>query len=364
MKPLYVDLEPEWRGGQNQALLTLRGLRAQGHPAELLAVCGGALARRAAAEEIPVHTVNRCGARFRAAFLLRRLVAGERFDLVHSNEPHALTAAWLARAYGRVPLVVSRRVAYPLQNNPLALSRYRAARRILAVSRFVAQSVIASGLAPDRVEVLYEGAEVPPLPSPDARRQARQRWRLSERETLLGCVSYLLPEKGQHLLIRALPTLRAQFPACQVLLAGDGRCLKRLERLVRELHLESAVHFAGFVEDVPQVYAALDVFVFPSLAEPLGTSLLAAMAYALPVVAVGRGGVPEIVEHERSGLLVPEPEPRGIAAAVARLLQDPGFSRRLGLAARETIQRRFAADRMVENTARIYERLCSAEERP
>ncbi len=204
MTPLYVDLDPEWRGGQNQALLTLRGLRARGHLAELVAVRGGTLAARGLAEGIPVHTVAAGAARFQAALLLRRLLAQGKFDVLHANEPHALTATWLAGAHHRLPVVVSRRVAYPLQGNPIALARYRAARRILAVSRFVAKSVIASGLPMNRVEVIYEGVEVPSPPTPDERRRTRQRWGADEDETLLGCVAYLLPEKGQEFLIRAL----------------------------------------------------------------------------------------------------------------------------------------------------------------
>lgn len=363
MIPLYVDLETQWRGGQNQALLTLQGLRARGHLAELLAVRGCPLARGALAEGIPVHPVGGHAARLQAALLLRQLLARQKFDLLHANEPHALTASWLAGVHRRLAVVVSRRVAYPLQQNPLALARYRAARRIIAVSRFVAQSVVASGLPADRVEIIYEGVEIPSLPSTEARRRARERCGIREGEVLLGCVGYLLPEKGQQFLIRAMPILRQQFPTCRLLLAGDGRCRPRLEQLAYELGLESAVHFAGFVEDVPQVYAALDVFVFPSLAEPLGTSLLAAMAYGLPVVAVARGGVPEIVEDGQTGLLVSDPDsghyPEGLATAAARLLRDAELSSRLGRAARETIGQRFAADQMVANTLRVYEQLCS-----
>src|SRR5574337_980624 len=109
LKPLYVDLEPEWRGGQNQALLTLRGLRARGHAAELVAVRGQPLALRAAAEGIPVHGVGERAARLGAALLLRRLLRRRKFDVLHANEPHALTAAWLAGAHRRLALVVSRR---------------------------------------------------------------------------------------------------------------------------------------------------------------------------------------------------------------------------------------------------------------
>jgi glycosyltransferase involved in cell wall biosynthesis len=360
---LYVDLETEWRGGQNQVLLTLRGLRARGHAAELVAAHGCPLARRAQAEGVPVHTVGHHGARLQAALVLRRLLGQQRFDLVHANEPHALSAAWLARAHRRLPVVVSRRVAYPLQTSGLAISRYRAARRIVAISRFVANSVIASGLAADQIEIVYEGVEVPQLPSPEVRRRARELWGAVEGEVLLGCVGYLLPEKGQEFLIRAMPIVRAEFPACRLLLAGDGQCRGPLENLVRKLRLESAVRITGFVEDIPQVYAALDAFVFPSLAEPLGTSLLAAMAQALPVVAVARGGVLEIVTNGENGLLAASADPDAIATATLKLLRDPDLAARLGRAAREGVEQRFTSDRMVEQTLRVYHKVRSEQGR-
>src|SRR5258706_14013658 len=101
----------------------------------------------------------------------------------------------------------------------------------------------------------------------EARQRARQRWSVTIDEPLLGCVGYLLPEKGQESVVRAMPEVRAKFPGTRLLLAGDGPCRERLEGLAKQLSLQSAVIFAGFVEDVAQVYAALDIFVFPSLAE-------------------------------------------------------------------------------------------------
>ncbi len=359
MRILYVDLGRGWRGGQQQALLLARGLRARGLSAEFIAPRGSLLACRALAEAIPVHPVGPHAVRLQTAWLLRRLLPEQRFDVLHANEAHALTAIWLAGAHRRVPLVASRRVAYLLERNPVAVARYRAARRILAVSRFVAESVTASGLPMASVEVIYDGVEVPPVASPDVRRQARQGWGANEDQILLGCVGYLLPEKGHQFLIRALAKLRAQFGTSRLLLAGDGPCRNQLERLVEELDLGSAVHFAGFVKNVSEFYAALDIFVFPSLAEPLGSSLLTAMANGLPVVAVARGAVPEVVEDGRTGLLVRDPDAASLAAAVARYLRDPVFAADVGLAARETIKQRFTADQMVENTLRVYREVCA-----
>lgn len=356
MTPLCVDLEPEWRGGQNQALLTLRGLRARGHPAELLALRERPLAHRAQAEGIPVHGVGRRAARLQAALLLRQLLARRHFDLVHANEPDALTATWLAGAHRRVPVVVSRRVGFPLQSNPIARARYHAAQRIIAVSRFVADRVIASGIAAERVDIIHDGTEVPPLPSAQARRQARQRWNIGENEKLLGCVGYLVAQKQHDILVRALAMLSKQFPECRLLVAGDGPGRESLKQLTRELGVDSAVQFAGFVEDVGQVYAALDVFAFPSREEGLGSALLGAMACGLPVVATASGGVPEIVD-ERNGLLVAGFRAEGFAAALVRLLSDADLAKRLGMAGRESILQRFTADAMVAKTLRLYDKL-------
>ena len=184
-------------------------------------------------------------------------------------------------------------------------------------------------------------------------------WNPGPEAPLLGCVGYLLPEKGQEALIRAMPILRKRRPGCRLLLAGDGPCRSDLERLAAGLDVTEAVCFAGHVEDVTQVYRALDLFLLPSLAEPLGSALLAAMAHGLPSVAVARGAVPEIIEDGRNGLLVSSPDPAGIASAALRLLDDPPLAARLGEASRRTIEERFSANRMIEGTLALYRRIKS-----
>jgi glycosyltransferase involved in cell wall biosynthesis len=366
LNTLHVDLGEQWRGGQNQALLLIEGLRSRGQGAELAALRGGLLAERCRAGGIPVHLVDHPGSRFHAARLLGKLLDGQPgYQIVHCHDAHGLTAAWVARAHKRAAVVASRRVAYPLSRNRWALGRYRCARRIVAVSRFVAESAIASGMPPELVEVIYDGVETPPRPSPEDRRRARRPWNLpAENAPLLGCVGYLLPEKNQALLVRALPKVRARYPDCHLLLAGDGPCRADLERLARQTGVADSVQFAGIVNDVAQVYAALDIFVFPSFAEPLGSSLLAAMGYGLPAVAVAGGAVPEIIRNETNGLLIPDPDPEDFAGAVLRLLDDPALAGRLGDAARQTVERQFSTDRMVEDTLDLYGRICSGSPQP
>ena len=355
MIPLIVDLETAWRGGQNQAFLLLKGLHQRGHRAELVAAEGSALGDRAAAIGIPVHRVSRGGLRFPAARLIRKLLSERSFSLVHANEAHAVTAAWLARVHRRIPFVISRRVGYPIGKSWLAQARYRAAQCIVANSEWVAQQAIASGAQGEKVEVVHEGIEIPALLSAEQRNPARRRWNVPPEAPLLGCVGVLLSDKGQEWLIRALAALRAEFPDARLLLAGDGPCRPALEQLTRQLGLGQAVIFAGFVKNVDTVYAALDVFLLPSFFEALNNSLLLAMGYETPCIAFNRGALGEIIVHEQSGLLVSGPNVEEIRNAAARLLRDREYARRLGKAARERVVERFSADGMVEGTLRVYE---------
>ena len=363
MKILHLDTRPDWRGGQLQILLTLRGLRERGHDAQLMARRDSPLARRAAAEGFSVHLFPPRFLRLQAALCLREILDQQSFDILHAHDPHGLTAAWLTRAHRRSRLVVARRVAYPLSRAPFSLVRYHAACRIIAVSQFVADSVIASGINSSRVAVVYDGVEIPTATTMEMRRTARARWNITDQDLLLGCVGYLLPEKGQETLLRALPQIRVQFPSCRIILAGDGPCRAKLQSLARELGIVDAVIFAGFVEDVEGVYRALDLFVFPSLAEPLGSSLLTAMAHGLPVIAVASGGVPEIIEDGRNGILVDSPDALKFAASVCQMLGNPDGVARMAKAARETVERRFSAQLLAENTLQQYQAVLSTHEK-
>lgn len=354
MKPLLVDLETQWRGGQNQALLLLNGLRERGHAPELVAAQNSALGERAVAIGVPVHCVSRGALRLPAALAMRNLVHTGRFDLVHANEAHAVSAVWLARAHTRVPFVISRRVGYPIGKSRIARARYEAATRIVANSTWVAEQAAASGAPREKLTVVYEGAEIPPRFTEDQRQAARQRWGIPPGVPLLGCVGVLLPDKGQEWLIRTLAEIRKDFPAAKLLLAGDGPCRGELESLARQIDVTDAVIFAGFVKEIDTVYAALDVFLLPSFFEALNNSLLAAMAYEIPSISFNRGALGEIIEDGRSGLLVEAANVPALQSAAVRILRDPVAAKKIAQAGRVRIEQNFSADKMVEGMLAVY----------
>jgi len=351
--PLFVDLDREWRGGQSQALLLLKGLCERGHRAELLAVRGSLLAKRARKERVYVHTVGRSLRRLYGAAQIRKMVAEGRFDLVHVNEAHALSAAWLAGAHKRLPMLLSRRIGFPLQKNWVSNSRFRALTRFVANSEQVRQTLLDAGVPAERISIVNEGVEIPELPSPVEREAARKKWQIADGEYLFGCAGAFVPEKGQRHLVEALGAIRGKFPQARLLLTGKGETLGEIKELVGRLNLRDIVILPGFQTHMRDFYAGLDAFLFPSEFEGLGTALQTAMAYALPVVSTVRGALCEVVEDGRTAI-VAEPNPEQFAAAMERLLLDRQLQKKLGEAGREEIKKRFSADRMVESTLRVY----------
>jgi len=360
VKVLLVDLETAWRGGQNQALLSLKGLRARGYEAELVAAKGSALGGRARESGVTVHSVSRELFRIPAAWKVRELVASGGYDLVHANEAHAVSAAWLAGAHKYVPFVISRRVGYPIGKSRAAHARYEAAVRIIANSHWVAEQAASSGARREKLTVVYEGAEIPSRFTEGQRNAARSRWGSSGDAPLLGCVGVLLPDKGQEWLIRSLVELRKSFPDAKLLLAGDGPCRAKLESLARELGLADAVLLPGFVKDVASVYAALDVFLLPSFFEALNNSLLAAMAYEIPSIAFNRGALGEIIENGKNGLLVSGPDLPEICWAVTKILRDADYAAKLGREGRKRVEENFSAEQMVNGIVRVYQEVLAA----
>jgi glycosyltransferase involved in cell wall biosynthesis len=166
-------------------------------------------------------------------------------------------------------------------------------------------------------------------------------------------------EKGHALLIEAFARLRREIGNCRLLIAGDGPLRAQLGRQAKEAGVGAEIIFAGFVSDVDSVYRAGDLFVFPSLHEGAGTSLLRAMAFGLPVLALARGGVSEIITHGLNGVLVQKTSADALAQAAAAMLRDMEFRERLSQAAREAVASRYSADRMIDSTARIFEELIS-----
>lgn len=172
---------------------------------------------------------------------------------------------------------------------------------------------------------------------------------------VLLCVGRLEREKGQHILLQAMPFIRREAPGTVLLLAGDGRSRAELEEMSRELRHAGAVRFLGWREDIPRLLSVCDLSVVPSLWENFPVSILEAMAVGRAVVASRVGGVPEAVVHGETGVLVPAGDPEALASAIVQLLAHPEKRRAMGEAGKRRVEQRFSLSQMLSRIYAIWE---------
>jgi hypothetical protein len=300
MRVLHLDAGREMRGGQWQVLRLIEGLASEGVESTLLARPGSPL----------LDAVRQSGGRAEALTMARlaRLAAGH--DMVHAHDSRTHTlAVWLKSAR----LVVARRVAFAGASGPanaLARWKYSRARHYIAVSEFVKTVLVARGVAPAKISVVYDG--VPMLEE-------------AHGKSVLAPAYAGDPGKGDSLAIEAAR------------IAGVE--LKFSDALARDIR-----------------DAAMLVYITHS--EGLGSGALLAMAAGVPVIASNVGGLPEIVEHRRTGLLV-ENQPAAIAEAIGELQRDPELGRRLGMEARRRVAENFTVPHMVRRTIEVYRQVLS-----
>lgn len=174
------------------------------------------------------------------------------------------------------------------------------------------------------------------------------------REWVVGTVARLSPEKGIHHLLHAHAILRLRGLPMRLVLVGEGPQRCDLEMLARTLGISTTVEFMGYQEHVEKFLPTFDLFVLPSISEGIPLSLLEAMANGLPVVATNVGGIPEIVVHQESGILVPSGQPEALAQALEQLIQDPGEADRIAKNAECRIRERFGMTAMSEAYQHLY----------
>lgn len=308
----------------------------------------------------------------RAAATLRRVIRAFRPHVVHAHGFKAALAARLACAGAGCPVVYTIH-GWPgpaagaaaggagrgllLRCGERALAPLTS--RYVAVSRRLAQYLISDlGVPAGRVRVIYNGVDARRF-SPAADGAAVRRAAGVPADALcVGMAGRLAPEKGVEEFVAAAARVAPAWPAARFICAGDGPLAGRLRDQAAHLGLSDRLTFLGHRRDMPQFYAALDVFVAPSRSEGMGLGVLEAMAAGRAVVASDVGGVAEAVTAGQDGVLVPPGDGEALAMAIAALLANPGQRRRLGRAARHTAEGRFGIGRAVAATAALYDEVC------
>ncbi len=349
MTPPVVHLASgrEWRGGQRQVWLLAQALDRLGVEQVVVTGAGTELAARLHASGVRVRTPAwKTALDPRVVGAVLGELAGRR-AVLHAHDAHALTLAGTCAWLTRVPLIVTRRVDFPLRRRGF----WTRADRVIAISSAVAAVLERSGVSPQRIRVIHSGISL---------EHARKASKLGVRSLLdlppdarvAANVAALVPHKDHATLIEAAKQLETRYPELHWVVAGEGELRPALEAQINRLGLNQRVHLLGQIDAPERLTADADVFVMSSQEEGLGTSVLEAMALGIPVASTSAGGLPEMLGGG-AGLLAPPRDPGALADAVARILEHADV--RASLAERGRVEvLRFTDERMADEVRSVY----------
>jgi glycosyltransferase involved in cell wall biosynthesis len=312
---------------------------------------------RAGVELVPVPGLRPGRRDYLTAIKLRRLIRRRRIDLIHTHDTHGLVDGSICRA----TLPSLRHVhTFHFGNYPARPRRPRAIERtfwrfpdaLIAVGHVQAATIRDYyGIPADRLRTIWNGVEVPRIPSPKRPSDV----------PIMTSISTLIPQKGLECLLDAAAILKSSGEQFVLKIAGEGRLRTALEDRARFLGLADCVQFLGWVPQASRnLLPACDIFVQSSLWEAMSVVVLEAMAAAKPMVVTAVGENSQVVRDGETGLLVPPGDPRALAASLRALLRDRSLRERLGGAARTRLEERFSIQRMIATHQELYRELVTS----
>ncbi|MCW2577921.1 MAG: glycosyl transferase group 1 [Modestobacter sp.] len=340
-------------GGAERYVVDLAiALRGRGWPVEVACSTGGVRAGALTDAGIPVSVLlgglvkRRVSGGYGRA--LRRLVRDRRPAVVHAHLYASAAAAVVATRGLSVPVVLTEHTEAPWRDRAArAISRrvYQRVDHVVAVSSAIRDTLVGTyGVPSGRVDLLLPATAAP---------AAAPRRATGGTAATVGVVGRLVPEKGVDVFLRAVALVSAAVPAARFVVVGDGPLRAALEDRAVSLGLTGVVTFTGFRPDAPQLIAGLDVLVVPSRSDGSPLVVCEAMAAGIPVVASRVGGLPDLVAHGDSGLLVRPEDPADLARSLVRLLRDPAAAQALGRRGRQLAEARSHA-RLVDRMTEVY----------
>ena len=361
MRIMHIEAGRHLYGGARQVCYLIDGLGAEGMENMLVCARGSEIAsvvRGATVVELPMGgdlDVFWAGA-------LRKLIRAHAPDVVHvhSRRGADLLGGRCAQRAG-APAVLTRRVD---SREPAwwARLKYRPYSAVAAISSAVESELVDHvGLDPGRVVRVASAVDTRRYrPDPLARAKLQETFDIPPESRVVGVIAQLIPRKGHALLLDCLPDVIARHPEVRVLFFGRGPLERALRRQIAERSLGNRVQLTGFRHDLAELLPGLDLLVHPALREGLGVAVLEAMSAGVPVVASDAGGISDIVEHERNGLLFAAGDSGGLRHGVLRLLGDEALRQSLALAGRERVETEFSIRRMSRRYAEVYNRVLNA----
>lgn len=356
MKILHLNSEKSWRGGEQQLAYLIEELNGLG--VENIVACRKGSAFEAYCKD--QHWV--CyGFPFQGSFDLttvfgiKKVSVDEQIKIIHMHSALPQSLAVIAHLLGNnPPLVLSRRVAFPIRKNLLTQWKYNYSgiRKIICVSKMVEQIVRSNIKEPDKCTTIYSSINV------NRHKQStgflRKKYALPNHTKLVGNTSAVESVKDYFTFINTAQAFQQyNIPACFFII-GDGPQREEIRNYITQKGLQDTVIMTGFLNNISEVLPELDIFLMTSMTEGLGTSVLDAFACRVPVVATRAGGIPEMVIHRQTGLLANTQDAETLAQHLRTMAEDASLKTTLTANAYEHLLSHFTKEKMAAATLKVY----------
>ena len=357
-KILHTEWSRGWGGQEIRIIAECRAFMDKGYRMEIGCKPGSPIMKAAGEHDIPVHPFPFLSpVDARTVFLMAHFLKKHHVDLVHT---HSSVDSWNASLAGKlvgVPVVRSRHLSAPISTNIFSRFLYMGLAdrvitsgqvikdRMVEVNRFNAARIVSVPAGVD------EHRFQPVLDSEPIRRELG----LSQEDFVLGIVAIIRSWKGHEILLEASKQLLGRIPKLKVMIVGNGPYKETLMNRTRDLGLEPRVIFTGFRKDVPDLLGAMNVFVLPSTQNEATSQVIPqAMLAGVPAIASSAGGLAEVIDQGRTGLLVPPNDPDALAEAVYSIFSHPEKAARMAKAARVTALSKWTFSGMIGKTEAVY----------
>jgi glycosyltransferase involved in cell wall biosynthesis len=320
----------------------MEGLRALGHECHLIARTNEMFIDQVSKRGFPIHLIKK-------PFLRRGSVLSG-FDIIHAHETRGIQLAVLWKHIHGRPVVATRRVDNPPSGNILTRYMYNRVDSLVAISEKIRSVMSEWGFNNDMMKVVPDSTDTGRMISAKTVFMLKERFRSKK---VVGCLAYMEKRKDHLTLLKAASLVQDGRNDVIFVLIGDGKLKQELMDQVREMKIRNVV-FEGYQEGPYPYYHVFDVFVLTPKSEGLGSSILDAFFYRIPVVATAAGGIPELIKHRHTGLLADVGNHRMVAEYILMMLEDTDLRRHCTENAYDTLVSRFTIEAIAKSYDNIY----------
>ncbi|HPE85993.1 MAG TPA: glycosyltransferase family 4 protein [Bacteroidales bacterium] len=361
MTIIHVSTKQSWRGGEQQIAYLIDELRDAVVEQVVLTPANSKLSDFCQEHGIrKTHFYKWTGINFHAAHVLKKICKRYSQPIIHAHDSHAHTFAYLSSLFfgNKAPIIVSRRVDFPVHRNLFSKWKYNAPqiRKIICVSEKIKEITAPSIHNKTLLTVVYSGIDISRFSAPKTQNILKKYFQIPEHHLIIGNIAALAPHKDYFTFVDTAELILKQYQDVTFLIIGQGPMKQRIAEYIFDKKLQNSIYFTGYRTDIPEILPELDIFLMTSETEGLGTSLLDAFASEVPVVATRAGGIPEIVKHNYTGLLADVKDPVQLAEYVLTLIRDPELKSALVKNAKQEM-RTFTKQQTARKTLEIYQQV-------